>query len=409
MKSVLTRIKISPKVSDSNRKILFKFHKKLLAENLSRARVIYYLNRLFVIAGWIKVDFDKAEKKNIEDIMRKINRMEYTEWTKKDYRVALKKFYKWLKGNEEKGVYPPEVSWISTNISIDKQELPHNLPNEDDLKKMIQAAEHPRDKALIASLYESGCRVGELASLKIGDINFDEYGAHMVVNGKTGSRRIRLIFSSPILASWINVHPEKNNPGSPLWVVVGNTKHFSKAGKGNSKKYRYDWSYALKYPAITSLLKRVAKKAGIKKKVNPHAWRHARATFLANKLTEQQLKHLFGWRQSSDMAATYVHLSGRDVDDALLVVYGKKKLEDTNKEGELSPLECPRCKENNEYSNVFCKKCGWVLDKKAAARLDQKRKQADELIATLTRDPESLKLLAKAMAKLGLVDKLMDI
>jgi len=218
LKGVLTRIKTNKKISETNKKTILNFYNRLLADNLSKARVIYYLNRLSMIATWIRKDFNKAVKKDIEEVMRKINQMDYTEWTKKDYRVTLKKFYKWLKCCNEKGMYPPEVSWINTHISIDKQDLPNNLPNEEDAKKMIEAAEHPRDKALIASLYESGCRIGEIAALRIGDINFDEYGSYMIVNGKTGGRRIRVVFSSPILASWINVHPEKNNHNAPLWV-----------------------------------------------------------------------------------------------------------------------------------------------------------------------------------------------
>ena len=407
LKSVLARIKHNENISATNKKTILEFYKSISADNLSKARVIYYLNRLSMIATWLKIDFEKATKSTIEEVMIKINRMDYTEWTKKDYRVTLKKFYRWLRKCTDKGVYPQEVSWINTNVKTDKQDLPNNLPNEDDLKKMIEVAEHPRDKALISSLYESGCRVGEIASLKIGDINFDEYGAFMVVKGKTGSRRIRLVFSSPILASWINVHPEKNNSHAPLWVVVGTTKNIQKNNSG--KKYHNNWSYELKYGAIASMIKRIAEKAGIKKKVNPHAWRHARATFLANKLTEQQLKHLFGWQQSSKMAATYVHLSGRDVDDALLAVYGMKKLDDKGQKSELAPVDCPRCKEVNEYSNIFCKRCGWVLDKNAAIKLEEKKKEADEILDSLTKDPDSLKLIAAALSKLGLVDKLKKI
>lgn len=407
--AVLKRLRANKKISGTNKKIILEFYKNLLAESLSKPRLIYYLSRLTIIASWLKKDFHKAVKKDIEEIMRKVNQMDYTEWTKRDYRITLKKFYKWLRGCNEKGVYPPEVSWINTHVAKDRQDLPNNLPDEEDAKKMIEAAEHPRDKALIASLYESGCRVGEIATLKIGDINFDEYGAHMIVSGKTGSRRIRLVFSAPILASWINVHPEKNKPSAPLWIVIGTTKNFAKSYEKKNSKYKLNWSYELKYRAITKMIKKVAKKADVKKKVNPHAWRHARATFLANKLTEQQLKHLFGWKQSSNMAATYVHLSGRDVDDALLAVYGKKKIDGKSEESELSPTDCPRCKETNEYSNIFCKKCGWVLDKDAAIKLEEKRKEADKIIDSLTTDPDSLKLIAQALGKLGLVDKLMKI
>jgi len=168
--------------------------------------------------------------------------MDYTEWTKKDYRVTLKKFYKWLRGCEQKGVYPPEVIWINTHVSIDKQDLPNNLPGEEDAKKMIEAADHPRDKALIAVLYESGCRIGEIASLRIGDINYDEYGAYAIVKGKTGSRRVRMVFSAPILASWINVHPARANSESPLWVIIGTMKE---SAKHNKKKHGQCPTYQL--------------------------------------------------------------------------------------------------------------------------------------------------------------------
>ena len=399
----LARIREDPEISSENKKIIHKFYERLLSDNLSTPRVVYYTNKLALLAKWLGKSFEKATREDIEKLTRRLNQMPYTEWTKKDYRVTLKKFYKWLRGIDERGVYPPEVSWINTHISHDRQELPNNLPNEEDMKKMLEVAEHPRDKALLAGLYESGCRVGEIASLRVKDVHFDEYGAFMVVNGKTGSRRIRLVFSAPILASWLNVHPDKDKPDAPLWVVIGTTK---KCCKGPKKEYKYEWSYSMKYSAIASMIRKTAQRAGIKKRVNPHSWRHARATFLANKLTEQQLKHLFGWGQSSKMAGTYVHLSGRDVDDALLAVYGKKRVSEQSKDSALSPAECPRCKEVNEYSNVFCKRCGWVLDKKAAVSLEEKRKEADKIISALTRDPESMKEIARAIARLGLVEEL---
>jgi len=49
---------------------------------------------------------------------------------------------------------------------------------------------------------------------------------------------------------------------------------------------------------------------------------------LAKILTEQELKVFAGWVQSSKMAGTYVRLSARDTDEAILgKVYGIKKEE----------------------------------------------------------------------------------
>lgn len=43
------------------------------------------------------------------------------------------------------------------------------------------AAENPRDKALISVLYESGCRIGEILSLKIRNVEFDNNGSVVIV------------------------------------------------------------------------------------------------------------------------------------------------------------------------------------------------------------------------------------
>jgi integrase/recombinase XerD len=45
------------------------------------------------------------------------------------------------------------------------------------------------------------------------------------------------------------------------------------------------------------------------------------ATHLADKLTEAQMKIYFGWSEGSDVPSVYVHLNGRDVEEALLRIY----------------------------------------------------------------------------------------
>ncbi len=86
---------------------------------------------------------------------------------------------------------------------------------------MIEVARHPMDKAFIAALYETGCRIGELAGLQIKNIHFDNYGAILIVNGKTGMRRIRIIFSAPYMSAWLEMHPKKLDPNAPFWIRFG--------------------------------------------------------------------------------------------------------------------------------------------------------------------------------------------
>ena len=73
-------------------------------------------------------------------------------------------------------------------------------------------------------------------------------------------------------------------------------------------------------------------RAGIAKRVNPHSFRHARASNLANFLTEAQMKEYLGWVGDSRMASTYVHLSGRNIDNALFKLNGIKTEDEVNSE-----------------------------------------------------------------------------
>jgi len=363
---VLKRIKESP-ISENNKKTIIRFHDNCFSEGLSTARVVRYLYDLIKIENWLGKDFEHAGMEDIKALVCTIEKTSYAEHTKRDLKIILKKFYRWLRGTEE---YPPEVRWIKTNIKRNKNKLPEDMLTEDEIEKLINAAEHPRDKALIAVLYESGCRIGELASLKLKNINFDEYGAQLLVNGKTGARRIRIISSVPYLSEWINRHPLKNDPEAPIWIN------------------RINENKAIEYAAIKNILLCLKKKAGIKKKVNPHNFRHSRASYLANHLTEAQMNQYFGWVQGSNMPAIYIHISGRDVDPAILRLYGIKNREE-KRESKLKPKLCPRCEQTNPFTNKFCSRCGMPLDKETIIEVvekDMKRKQMDNILDEMLRD-----------------------
>jgi len=379
LERTLEKVRTSNDLSEKNRSAIMDFHDHCFAEGLGTPRILKYLQLLTKIATWLGADLEGANKKDIENLVMRIERMDYSDWTKHDYRVAIKKFYKWLRGSED---YPEEVKWIKTSVKNSNNRLPEELLTEEEIKKLIESCGHPRDKALVSLLYESGCRIGELCSLTMKNVSFDEYGAQIIVSGKTGMRRIRIIASTPYLASWMGLHPFKDDPNAPLWVGIGTT---------NKDK-------PLNYPSIRKMLKVLAKKAKIKKDVNPHAFRHSRATYLANRLTEAQMNQIFGWIQGSDMPSTYVHLSGRDTDDALLKIYGLKKESEEREESPLKPKKCPRC--DNLTVGKFCNRCGAVLDISTAIELESRMEKPQKKLEALLEDGEVRELLARKMLEL---------
>ena len=375
--TILERINASA-IYEKNKATILEFYRDLLCRGLSKGRVYKYLYTLHNIAKILKKPFAKITKNDIAELIREIEERNYADWTKHDYKVVLKMFFRWFKKTDE---YPDEVKWVKTTVKNHKL-LPEEVLTEDDVKKMVESAINLRDKALILVLYESGCRIGEILTLRIRNVQFDDYGAVLLVSGKTGDRRVRVIASAPKLAQWLENHPLKNDLDAPLWIVIGTRNRGA----------------LLSYAAAKATLKKISKRAGLKKRVYPHLFRHSRATFLANFLTEAQLKKHFGWVPGSDMASTYVHLSGRDVDNALLKLQGIK-IEKQEEQSVLKLTICPRCSEKNSPSSKFCRKCGSPLDLKTAIKLDESREKADRLMSALVKDPEILdKLLTKLEA-----------
>src|SRR5207245_4387087 len=97
----------------------------------------------------------------------------------------------------------------------------------------------------------------------------------------------------------------------------------------------------LEYGALRKMLSSTARRCGIKKRISPHSFRHARASNLANVLAEAQMKEYLWWVGDSRMAAIYVHLSGRNVDNALFKLNGIKTEEEINEEEQ--PLRACNC------------------------------------------------------------------
>jgi len=365
----------------ANQDVITRFMDECFAQGLSKGRATKYAYYLTVLDGWHDASFRDAGVDDIKRLVGAIERSSYADSTKKELKICIKKVYKWMRGTAE---YPPEVRWITPHKKgLSRLKMPEELLTEEDVENMILAARSPRDRALVASLYETGCRIGELLFLRVRHIAFEDFGARLRVEGKTGARRIPIVSCVPYVTAWLNAMPKHDAEG---YVWCG------PRGK------------PLGYTQVRQLLTKLARRAGITKRVHPHLFRHSRATYLANYLTEAQMKEYFGWVQGSDMASVYVHLSGRDVDKAILSrVYGVQTPEDPTT-SRLTPRSCGRCKTNNQSTHEFCRTCGFPLKREAQRRFVQQameRKSADETMDQLLEDDEVRDLLARKLRDMG--------
>lgn len=268
---------------------------------------------------------------------------QYSAITKQRNKIQIRKFLKFIN---------PELADMIKIKKVKDHKHPEGILSKEEIEKLISVCQNERDRALIATFYESGARKGELLSVRIKHITFDDYGVILnIPEGKTGSRRIRLVYSSSFLHQWLDCHPLKDNREAFLFCSL--RVPFNKISN----------------TGLFDQLREIAKRAKIPMdKVYVHNFRHSRATHLSEHLTEAQMKEYLGWTKSSTMTSVYTHLSGRDIDKAVL------KMNNINIDDPITdPLtvgRCPRCKELNPETSLYCGRCGLPLTQEAAKSVE---------------------------------------
>lgn len=364
MRRIKSKIGNEKGMLESNREHILKFATFMEAKGLKFSTIHKDLYALWFIGKNLRKDFKACSRDDIMEVCSKINQQQWTNKTKRNHTVALKKMWKWLYNIEEKGTYPKAVSWLDTSPKDKTHKLPEDLLTEEEVNKMVGVCENIRDKTFISLLYESGARIGEILNLRIKHIVFAEWGgAYLMLNGKTGMRRVTVISSVPLLSTYLDMHPSKDKPEHFFFLVKG----------GGIIGYRQ-----MTYAGARKMIKEVAVRAGIKKRIHPHLFRHSSATRAAKFLTESQMKEYYGWTGGSDMPCVYVHLSGRDMEDAIKKMHGIKT--ETQDGVKSTIIACVRCKQKNSPGSKFCNKCGLILDLETALKLDQKQKGANNLL-----------------------------
>ncbi|MBV0924528.1 tyrosine-type recombinase/integrase [Halomicroarcula limicola] len=349
LNETLENIQQSEVICTRNKELLQEYKRDKVLDGLSEATLLKNLTRLKVMAEHLEdQQLDEMDKGDVKDLVAWVHSEYDNEETIDTYKNVIRSFWKWLDPDED-GDAPETVAWIKLNNSTGSDKLPKDLLSKDDIEAQAEAANNPRDRALIWMLYETGARIGELIDLTVGDIEDRKHGKKVVIEGKTGARRLPLVESVPHINKWLNDHPNPTKD-APLWCKI------QQGGPDDQLGYRY---------IRDKILRKTMKEADIDKPSNPHHYRHSRASYLANHLKEAQLCAWFGWVQGSDVPARYVHLSGRDIDNAYDEMHGLYVPEEDSDEPEIR--ECGRCQELNEPEAAFCMRCGYALKGESAA------------------------------------------
>jgi integrase len=361
------------------------FNEYMLVEGIAEKTRGLHLNNLNSIRNTVPdLDLKHLTEQELKTLLSLLVRKYPNKATGNTVRMTLRK---WLICSGQDQL----VEHVKTIKGKVNEKLPDDMITKQELEAMLKSCSHPRDAAIIALLYDSGCRIGELLSMRVRDVEFDEQGAIVTFpRGKTGWRKNRVVFAASYLRIWLGVHEYTEDRDGPLFYsrnghyLDDTLDAIHRAQPGNKEKN------ALSADGIRRNLKIIATKAGIKRRIHPHLFRHSRATELANHMTEQQLKKQLGWTAGSVMAAKYVHLTDKDTERAILKASGVHVEEEDNITREA--LKCSRCKEINAPMAEFCYKCGLPLSAEALAKIEADRQREAQ-------DKDDLKAALEAFKK----------
>ncbi len=128
----------------------------------------------------------------------------------------------------------------------------------------LSTPEGARNKAMLETLYSSGLRASELTTLKIGNIYFDI--GFLKILGKGNKERLVPIGKDAL--KYIKIYIEEVR--SHLNIKPGFESYVFLNRRGQ----------ALSRVMVFTIVKQLARKAGIEKNISPHTFRHSFATHL---------------------------------------------------------------------------------------------------------------------------------
>jgi integrase len=339
--------------------------------------------------------------------------------TYENNRVVLLRFFRWLHCsdpiNSPPGQRPKPV--VMQNIprirrlekSIYK---PTDIWTHEDDMLFCQYCPSKRDKAYFMVARDTGCRPSELMNIRIKDLvvmQMDDR-SHIVkvtVNGKTGTRTVRIYYAYPYVKDWLsNGHPFPSVPDVPLFCSTGKKN----VGRKISAQTIHKIFSIYKRKFFPKLLSDPTLSEGDKRKIrdllqkpwNPHFRRHTSATEISKRLKDPVLiNEYMGWSQRGNTRQRYQHYYANDSVEAMLVADGlispTGSSNSKTKKDLLKPKQCPNCDEVNRPDVRFCVKCRFVMSfdsyNEAIKSADEKDKELEQLRQEQRKVMEVIKLM----------------
>ena len=268
-----------------------------LEKSLSAHSVQAYLHDIELLTQFLQsqntmVNPADVTLQHLQDFLKHIAELGMSSSSQARIISGIKAFYKYA--------LIENISTLNPSVLLDAPKLKKSIPDVlhfDEIEKILAAIdlstpEGTRNKAIIETLYSCGLRVTELVELRISQL-FLETGFIRVI-GKGNKQRLVPIGGDAI--KYINLYRENIRVHIP--VKPGNEDYLFLNRRGTK----------LSRIMIFLIIKELVHKAGIKKTISPHTFRHSFASHLVEggadlRAVQEMLGH-----ESITTTEIYTHL-----------------------------------------------------------------------------------------------------
>ncbi len=258
--------------------------------------------RSFLKFSNLKISPEKVTLRVLQDFLKWITELGLSANSQARIISGIKAFYKYLLIEDVIRISPAEL----LEGPKTGRKLPDTLSVEE-IDKLIAAidrskAEGTRNKAMLETLYGCGLRVSELTDLKISNLHFHE--GFIKVIGKGNKERFVPVGKSAIKF---------------ITIYVDDVRILQKIKKEHTDTlFLNNRGSKLSRVMIFYIIKDLVKKAGIKKTISPHTFRHSFATHLIEggadlRAVQEMLGHV-----SITTTEIYTHLDRSYLREAIL-------------------------------------------------------------------------------------------
>lgn len=292
----------------------------ILEKSLSANSVEAYLNDIGKLAKYCA---DKHQIKTpgeisydiLKDYLMYVGEAGVTNRTQARCISSIRSFFKFL-------VYDGQLENNPTRL-LEAPKIGRKLPNiltVDEIDAMLKAVEMykpegQRNKAIIEVLYSCGLRVSELINIKLSNVNFRM--STIRIEGKGNKERLI---------------PMGKNAKQEIKLYLKMYRDYLDIAKGyEDVLFLNKRGTALSRVMVFNIIKHLATRAGLKKKVSPHTFRHSFASHLVGGGADLRAVQSMLGHESILTTEIYTHLNDHYLKDTIDKFHPRAKNKSENK------------------------------------------------------------------------------